>query len=101
MKTIADFFFFPENVKFKITDKSYKRILKSTRTMFTDSEIKWKENDINIEDIQEDVTQQKKKTGNVTITEPKKKKCRYTCAIKHQPKSDSIAIEIGNVYILI
>lgn len=51
LKIIVDFFFFLENEKFKIIDKSYKRILKSIRIMFIDFEIKWKENDINIEDI--------------------------------------------------
>lgn len=88
-------FFFSEKGKFKITDKSYKRILKSSRNVLTDSEITWKENNTNIDDIQEAVVKQKKKTGNVTITEPKKDICTYTCALKHQPKSDSIAIEIG------
>lgn len=65
------------------------------RNVLIDSEITWKENDTNIDDIQEAVVKQKKKTGNITITDPKKKNCTYTCAIKHQPKSDSIAIEIG------
>lgn len=65
------------------------------RNVLIDSEITWKENDTNIDDIQEAVVKQKKKTGNITITDPKKENCTYTCAIKHQPKSDSIAIEIG------
>lgn len=65
------------------------------RNVLIDSEITWKENDTNIDDIQEAVVKQKKKTGNITITDPKKENCMYTCAIKHQPKSDSIAIEIG------
>lgn len=65
------------------------------RNGLIDSEITWKENDTNIDDIQEAVVKQKKKTGNITITDPKKENCTYTCAIKHQPKSDSIAIEIG------
>lgn len=65
------------------------------RNVLIDSEITWKENDTNIDDIQEAVVKQKKKTGNITITDPKKENCTYTCAIKHQPKSDSIAIEMG------
>lgn len=65
------------------------------RNVLIDSEITWKENDTNIDDIQEAVVKQKKKTGNITITDPKKENCTYTCAIKYQPKSDSIAIEIG------
>lgn len=65
------------------------------RNVLIDSEITWKENDTNIDDIQEAVVKQKKKTGNITITDPKKEHCTYTCAIKHQTKSDSIAIEIG------
>lgn len=70
------------------------------RNVLIDSEITWKENDTNIDDIQEAVVKQKKKTGNITITDPKKKNCTYTCAIKHQPKSDSIAIEIGIFFTL-
>lgn len=68
------------------------------RNVLIDSEITWKENDTNIDDIQEAVVKQKKKTGNITITDPKKENCKYTCAIKHQPKSDSIAIEIGIIF---
>lgn len=70
------------------------------RNVLIDSEITWKENDTNIDDIQEAVVKQKKKTGNITITDPKKENCTYTCAIKHQPKSDSIAIEIGIFFTL-